>query len=138
MTDPDHAGLRALAHTDDGIVVASWGRATAVAIRWLASRRGLDPDLPFSQLREIASGIEHDAVHGYTTMHKEHLVPALCTALGIDAHEHHDVVWIDKAQLKAQIRSLRKLRDTTDDPQKVRQARKRIHRLKGLIRRHTI
>ena len=48
------------------------------------------------QLREIAKDIDHDAVHGYTTMHKEELLPALCTALGVEAHEHHEVVGIDK------------------------------------------
>ena len=32
------------------------------------------------ELREIAKGIEHDAVQGYTQMNKEHLLPALCKA----------------------------------------------------------
>ena len=45
-----------------------------------------------AELREIAEGIEHEGLHGYTTMHKEELLPALCTALGIEAHEHHEVV----------------------------------------------
>ena len=35
-------------------------------------------------LREIAKGLEHDAVKGYTQMNKEHLLPAICKALGID------------------------------------------------------
>ncbi len=39
-----------------------------------------------ADLREIAAGIEHDALHGHTTMHKDPLLKALCTALGIEAH----------------------------------------------------
>ena len=31
-----------------------------------------------AQLREIAQGIEHEAVQGFSTMHKDHLLPALC------------------------------------------------------------
>jgi len=42
------------------------------------------------ELREIAKGIEHDAVQGYTQMNKEHLLVAISKALGIQ-HEHHDV-----------------------------------------------
>ena len=39
-------------------------------------------------LREIAKTVEkHDAVQGYSQMNKEHLLPALCRALGIDTHE---------------------------------------------------
>ena len=37
-----------------------------------------------AQLREIAAGIEHEAVKGYTQLNKEHLLTALCTALNID------------------------------------------------------
>ena len=36
---------------------------------------------------------------------------ALCTALNIPIHEHHDVVGIDKAALKAKMRALKKDRD---------------------------
>ena len=36
---------------------------------------------------------------------------ALCTALNIPLHEHHDVVGIDKAALKAKMRALKKERD---------------------------
>ena len=39
-------------------------------------------------------------------MHKEELLVALCTALGIQAHEHHEVVGIDKSKVKAKIRAL--------------------------------
>ena len=42
------------------------------------------------ELREIAKSVEnHDAVQGYSQMNKQHLLPALCKALGIDTREHH-------------------------------------------------
>ncbi len=56
-----------------------------------------------AQLKEIAKGIEHDALHGYATMHKDQLVPALCEALGIEAHAHHEVMGIDTSAIKARI-----------------------------------
>lgn len=37
-------------------------------------------------LREIAKGQDHTALRGYSTMHKEELVKALCEAFGIEAH----------------------------------------------------
>src|SRR4030065_160158 len=64
-----------------------------------------------AELREIAKGIEHEAVKGATQMNKDHLLKALCTALGLEAHAHHDVVGIDKAAVKARIRALKKRRD---------------------------
>jgi len=46
------AGLRAFALPDhDALVVASWGRATTFAIRWLAARQGLDAAAPLGELR---------------------------------------------------------------------------------------
>ena len=59
-----------------------------------------------AELREMAKGIEHEAVQGYTQMNKEHLVVALSKALGIQ-HEHHSVVGIDKSSIKARIRELK-------------------------------
>ena len=48
------------------------------------------------ELREIAKSVQHEAVQGATQMNKEHLLPALCKALGIDTHQHHQVRSIDK------------------------------------------
>ena len=62
-------------------------------------------------LRDIAKDVQHDAVQGYSQMNKEHLLPALCKALGIETHEHHDVTGIDKAAIKAKLRALKKDRD---------------------------
>ena len=61
-----------------------------------------------AQLREIAKGLEHEAVTGYSQLNKDHLLPALCTALGIDAREHHHVVGaFDKSAVKAKMRALK-------------------------------
>lgn len=90
-----------------------------------------------AQLREIAEGIEHEAVRGYSTMHKEHLLPALCEALGIEAHEHHEVVGLDKSAVKAEIRKLKRERDdalAAGDPG-VKEIRRKIKRLKRKLRR---
>lgn len=94
-----------------------------------------------AQLREIAKETEHDALHGYSTMHKADLLQAVCTALGLDAHEHHDVVGVDKAALKAQIRALKATRDAaleSHDHAQLKSVRRRMHRLKRQIRRATV
>jgi DNA-binding IclR family transcriptional regulator len=64
-----------------------------------------------AELKEIAAGIEHEAVKGYTQMNKEHLVKMICTALGIHMHEHVEVKGLDRAALKVKIRALKKERD---------------------------
>lgn len=94
-----------------------------------------------TQLRELAGEIEHDAVAGYSTMHKEHLVPALCTAYGIDAHVHYEVVGINKAKVKAQIKTLKAKRDAAleaGDGKQLRFVRRRIHSLKRKIHKATV
>jgi len=90
-----------------------------------------------AQLREIAQGIEHDAVKGFSTMHKEKLLPAICLALGIEAHKHHVAVGINKGQIKLQIRALKKKRDealTKKDSATYRQTLHEIHGLKNKLR----
>jgi len=64
-----------------------------------------------AELREIAKGIEHEAVQGATQMNKDHLLLALCTALGIDPHVHHHAEGIDKTGIKTKIHELKKKRD---------------------------
>jgi hypothetical protein len=86
-----------------------------------------------AELREIAKGIEHEAVKGYTQLNKEHLLHALCKALGIEAHAHIVVVGIDKASLKARIRSLKGKRGAAveaRDAKQLKAIRRRIHSLK--------
>src|SRR5215510_12630320 len=92
------------------------------------------------ELREIAKGVEnHDAVQGYSQMNKDHLLPAVCKALGIETHEHHDVVGIDKAAIKAKMRQLKKDRDAAleaHDGDTLKAVRRHIHRLNRQIRAH--
>jgi len=92
-------------------------------------------------LREIAKGIQHEAVQGYTQMNKEHLLVAICTALNVPFHEHHDVVGIDKPAVKAKIRALKKERDAAiaaGDDAKLRAVRAHIHGLNRQIKKHLI
>ena len=98
-------------------------------------------DMTVVQLREIAKGVEHDAVKGFSTMHKEKLLPALCTAFGIETHVHHEVVGIDKAKLKAEIRQLKKQRSeliTKHDSKSLKGVRQQIKQLKKKIRKSTV
>lgn len=93
------------------------------------------------QLREIAAGIEHEEVHGHTTMHKEPLLHALCTALGLEEHEHHEVVGIDKAKIKRSIHALKAERDDAlqaKDKPRFKQILRQIHHLKREIRKATV
>ena len=60
------------------------------------------------QLKEIAAGIDHEAVKGHTQMNKDHLIKAICIALGIHVHEHIEVTGLDRSGLKAKIHSLKK------------------------------
>jgi len=95
-------------------------------------------DMTVVQLRQIAGGVQHDEVKGFSTMHKEKLLPALCTAFGIEAHVHHQVVGINKAQIKAEIRKQQLERDSAlavKDSERQRAARKQIHKLKRDLRK---
>jgi hypothetical protein len=91
------------------------------------------------ELREIAKEVKHDAVQGASQMNKEHLLPALCKALGVEMHEHHEVHGIDKAAIKTQMRELRKTRDLAleqHDAERLKSVRRQIHRLNRQIRAH--
>ncbi|MBA3354537.1 MAG: Rho termination factor N-terminal domain-containing protein [Pyrinomonadaceae bacterium] len=93
-----------------------------------------------AELREIAKGIEHEAVQGYTQLNKEHLLVAISKALGIQ-HEHHDVIGVDKASIKARIRELKKKREealAAHDHDQLKVVRRTIHRLKRQINRATV
>ena len=92
-----------------------------------------------AELRDMAKGLTHDAVQGYTQMNKEHLLPALCSALSIPVHEHHDVVGIDKPAIKAKMRELKKKRDEAleaGDNALLKSVRRQIHGLNRQIRSH--
>ena len=94
-----------------------------------------------AQLREIAKGVEHEELKGYSTMHKDHLIVALCHALGIDIHEHHEVVGLNKAAIKAQIKTLKSRRDKAleaHDHNELKSVRRKIHHLKRMIHKATV
>ncbi len=96
--------------------------------------------MTLADLREVAKDIEHEAVQGYTQMNKEHLIGALAKALGIQ-HEHHDVVGIDKASIKARIRQLKTQRAVAinaHDHAQLKVVRRTIHRLKRRIHKATV
>jgi hypothetical protein len=93
-----------------------------------------------AELRDIAKGIDHEAVQGYTQLNKEHLLVAIAKALGIQ-HEHHDVVGVDKSAIKAQIRALKTKRNSALDSHnaaELKAVRRNIHRLKRQIRKATV
>ena len=91
------------------------------------------------ELRDIAKDVQHDAVQGFSQLNKEHLLPALCKALGIDTFEHHHVEGIDKVGIKAKMRELRTKRDAAleaHDHDTLKSIRRQIHRLNRQIRAH--
>jgi hypothetical protein len=94
-----------------------------------------------AELREIAAGIEHEAVQGYTQLNKEHLLAALCKALAIDMHAHHQVALSNKSQIKAKIKLLKGTRDEAIAARKVEELkhiRRRIHFFKHELHKATV
>jgi hypothetical protein len=93
-----------------------------------------------AQLREIAKGIQDEAVKGYSQLNKEHLLLNICKALKIDSKVHHVAAGIDKTKIKTQIKDLKKARDevlssTEKDYKKLKLTRGKIHRLKRALRK---
>lgn len=94
-----------------------------------------------AELRDIAAGIEHEALQGYTQLNKEHLLHALARALGLEEHLHHDVVGINKTEVKSRIKALKRERDeaiAAHDRARLKQLRRRIHHLKREIHKATV
>ena len=92
-----------------------------------------------AELREISKTIdhEHEELKGAMQMNKEHLLPVLCKALGVDAHEHHEAKGIDKATIKAKMRALKTERAKAleaHDADKLKAVRRTLHRLNHKIR----
>ena len=94
-----------------------------------------------AELRDIAKDIQHEAVQGYSQLNKDHLLVALCKALGIDTHVHHHAVGIDKSAIKTKIHALQKKRDeilASKGREGLKPVLRQIHALKRTIRRHTV
>jgi DNA-binding IclR family transcriptional regulator len=92
-----------------------------------------------AELRTMAKDIAHESVRGYSQMNKEHLLPALCEALGIDMREHHEAVGIDKAGIKMKLRELKRQRDealAAADHENLHAIRRHMHYLNHRIRSH--
>jgi hypothetical protein len=95
------------------------------------------------ELREIAKGLGEDAIKGYTQMNKEHLLPTLCKALGIDVHKHphHEAVGIDKAKIKARMHQLKAEKEKAleaHDSARLKAIRREYHHLTRKIRAATV
>lgn len=92
------------------------------------------------ELREIAKGVENqEAVQGYSQLNKEHLLPALCKALGVSIREHHEVVGIDKSSIKKKMRELRAKRQAAVDARDhalLKNIRRQLHHYNRQIRAH--
>ena len=94
-----------------------------------------------AQLREIAAGIEHDAVKGHTQLNKEHLITAICKALNIDTFIHHHATGIDTSAVKSKIKELKKQRNAAlaaHDHEQLKAVRREIHSLKVKLHRAAV
>src|SRR5438105_6694001 len=94
-----------------------------------------------AELRDIAKGLPHEAVQGYTQMNKDHLLPALCKALGIEIGHHHVEAGFDKSKIKARMRTLRAERGkalAAHDAQKLKAVRSELHTLNHRLRAHMV
>lgn len=90
-----------------------------------------------AELRDLAKDIPHEAVQGYTQMNKDHLLPALCQALGIDAHEHHAAVLAQKSAVKGKMRAIKAARVEAlvrGDHDLARRLRRQYHGLNHSLR----
>ena len=90
-----------------------------------------------AELRDLAKDLHHDAVQGYTQMNKDHLLPALCQALGIEAHEHHAAVAAEKTAMKVKMRGLKIECDKATaegDHARLHELRREYHRLNHALR----
>jgi hypothetical protein len=93
------------------------------------------------QLRDIAKDMPDDAVQGYTQMNKEHLLQAICKALHIDMHAHHEVRGLNKTELRTKMKDLKQKRDaalTAHDSAQLKRVRRQIHHLKRQIHKATV
>jgi len=94
-----------------------------------------------AELRELAKGLPHDALQGYTQMNKEHLLPAICNVLGIDMARHHVEAGFDKSAIKARMKALHAERDKAleaHDSARLKEVRGELHALNHRLRAHIV
>ena len=96
-----------------------------------------------AELREIAAGVKHDAVQGYTQLNKEHLLAALCKAFNLDMHVHHKVkaAPANKSNIKLQMKELKKKRDVAlqaHDHAQLKSVRRQLHELRRSLRKAVV
>ena len=95
-----------------------------------------------AELRDLAKSVEnHDAVQGYTQMNKDHLLPALCKALGIEHGHHHVEAGFDKSKIKARMKTLHAERDkalAAHDSARLKAVRHELHSLNHRVRAHMV
>jgi DNA-binding IclR family transcriptional regulator len=94
-----------------------------------------------AELREIAKDIQHEAVQGYSQLNKEHLLTAICKALNIDTHVHHQVEGLNKAGVKSRIKTLKEKLNTAitaGDRKQVKFFHRQIHKQKRQIHKATV
>jgi hypothetical protein len=90
-----------------------------------------------AELRDLAKELQHESVQGYSQMNKDHLLPALCTALGIDAHVHHAAHGVAKAEARARLKALRELRSAalaSHDHEALKMIRREYHHVNHALR----
>jgi hypothetical protein len=90
-----------------------------------------------AELRTLAKDLQHEAVQGYTQMNKDHLLPALCKAFGIDAHEHHAAVAAEKTAIKTKMRAIKAECEkavSEGDVARLHRLRREYHRMNHSLR----
>jgi hypothetical protein len=90
-----------------------------------------------AELRDIAKDLQHEAVQGYTQLNKEHLLPAVCKALGIDTHAHHTAHGEIKITARTRMKQLKEKRQAAidaHDGEALKAIRREYHRLNHKLR----
>jgi hypothetical protein len=88
-----------------------------------------------AKLREIAQGLQKPELEGFSTMHKDHLLPLLCKVLNIPMH--HIAHGAEKTRLKGLIHKVEAKRDEAlkaRDYKRLGVLRRQIHVLKHRLR----
>lgn len=87
-----------------------------------------------SELREVAVA---EGIEGSSQMNKEHLLEKICTDLKIDMHVHHEVVGLNKAEIKKRIKEYKLKRDeliAEKNYKELKEIRNKIKRCKKKLR----